>query len=231
MLNLNDVTLVGIIGSKYCAKNTVRAILYSKREINFYKTQILSCVPLQIPGIDVIVIPAMTKVQFFQFMIKKLNDYIFSSHMLLVQDDGFVINKNAWVDDFLEYDYIGALWKQKTQGIHERTTPYRCGNGGFSLRSKKLLEVLQKFFPGVPGLEDDQQICRVYRPFLERFGIKFATDEIAALFSVEDDGDKIPELSGQSHKDRFTLKTFGFHNPKSDALKFLDHVSFNLDKV
>ena len=30
--------------------------------------------------------------------------------MLIVQDDGFIINKNLWDEEFLSYDYIGAPW-------------------------------------------------------------------------------------------------------------------------
>ena len=39
----------------------------------------------------------------------------------------------AWRPEFLDYDYIGAVWPHVLD-------KYNVGNGGFSLRSKALLE-------------------------------------------------------------------------------------------
>lgn len=43
-------------------------------------------------------------------MIKELNKYIETDYVLIVQYDGFILNPKAWMDEFLEYDYIGAPW-------------------------------------------------------------------------------------------------------------------------
>jgi len=80
----------------------------------------------------------------------------------------------------------------------------RVGNGGFSLRSKKLLDIPTKF--NMPFLEDrgfyneDGNICVYNRDFLLNFGIKYATIDVAAKFSREI---FLPE-----YKD---IVTFGFH--------------------
>ena len=93
-----------------------------------------------------------------------------------------------------EYDYIGAPWS-------EGATPpdQRVGNGGFSIRSRRLLEALRD--PELdydPTRGEDQLICHTLRPVLEaRHGIRFAPLDIAQRFSFERDGPVHP--------------TFGFH--------------------
>lgn len=80
--------------------------------------------------------PFQSTVDYSFFILKKLKHYIKTSHLLIVHWDGFIINPACWKDDFLCYDYLGAIWPQKGgRGI--------VGNGGFSLRSMKLLEALQ----------------------------------------------------------------------------------------
>lgn len=43
-------------------------------------------------------------------MVKLLDSYIETPHVLVVQYDGFILNPDAWTDEFLEYDYVGAPW-------------------------------------------------------------------------------------------------------------------------
>jgi hypothetical protein len=73
------------------------------------------------------------------------------------------------------------------------------GNGGFSLRSLKLMLAMRdKRFPFVPNVPEDDQICRRYRPrLIADFGIRFAPESIADRFSYER---SMPEGP-----------TFGFH--------------------
>ena len=101
-----------------------------------------------------------------------------TSHYLLVQWDGWVLDADQWDDRFLLYDYIGAPWPW-----HETR---RVGNGGFSLRSIELGRFLANRpteFP-LQGMEDDM-LCRAYRPFLEIFAHEWAPDELAEQFSFE----------------------------------------------
>ena len=69
-----------------------------------------------------------------------------------------------WDPKFLNYDYIGALWPHYKEN--------QVGNGGFSLRSKKLLESSRKLIEenpdyNLPLIEDDY-ICREKRLDLEK---------------------------------------------------------------
>lgn len=129
--------------------------------------------------IDVVRIPGVrSREDYSRFVIKELRTYIDTDYVLLVQWDGFVVNPAAWSDDFLDYDYIGARWPFHHDGL-------TVGNGGFSLRSRKLLDALAD--PHVePEPVEDVAICRTYRPWLERAcGIRFAPEAVADRFSFE----------------------------------------------
>ena len=63
---------------------------------------------------------------------------------LVFQTDSMIFNNNKHlIQDFLEYDYVGAPWL-KTGYIPTMLCDF-VGNGGFSLRNKsKMLEIIQK---------------------------------------------------------------------------------------
>jgi len=112
-----------------------------------------------------------------------------TSHMLLIQYDGWVLDGTAWTDEFLDYDYIGAPW-------FWYDPPRNVGNGGFSLRSVELMKATGGFVPGFP---EDERLCRgVYRNHLEPLGFKWAPAVVASKFSFE----RVQALP---------KKTFGFH--------------------
>ena len=110
------------------------------------------------------------------FILNKLDDFIKTQFALIIQWDGFVWNPNAWTDKFLEYDYIGAPWVQHNNLV---------GNGGFSLRSKKLLSLTKTL--NYSHEREDVSICQEHRDELFKRGIKFAPYEIAYRFSVENE--------------------------------------------
>jgi hypothetical protein len=104
--------------------------------------------------------------------------YVETSHLLIMQWDGWVIDGSAWTDEFLAYDYIGAVWPW-----HKRL---RVGNGGFSLRSHRLMSYLAENHDEFPIFEpEDNALCRYYRAKLEARGFTWAPEELAARFSIE----------------------------------------------
>ena len=112
-----------------------------------------------------------------EFVIKGLNRYIQTSHVLIVQWDGFITHPSLWQESFMDYDYIGAPWPTK-EGL-------LVGNGGFSLRSKKLLIALQDEAI-VAKHPEDQCICLENRAYLENtHDITFATGALAEQFAFE----------------------------------------------
>ncbi|MBC2651546.1 hypothetical protein H7F49_07510 [Novosphingobium flavum] len=135
------------------------------------------------------VAPMRDAADYSRFMLKGLGREIHTSHCLVVQWDGFILDPEAWTPRFLEHDYIGAVWPQ----FHD----HRVGNGGFSLRSRRLLLVLANLAIDEVHPED-LAICRDNRDQLEQLhDIRFADPTTAARFSYEREHDVQP--------------SFGFH--------------------
>jgi tetratricopeptide (TPR) repeat protein len=156
-----------------------RAMRLSLAALDFADALFLSDSGTDTGGARHIAIPPLAgRAAYSQFVMKDLLRHIQTEHMLLIQWDGYVVNPDAWSDDFLRHDYIGARW-----GFHDDA--HCVGNGGFSLRSRRLLEALQD--PAIDRFEpEDLMICRDYRPLLEsRYGIRFAPPEVADRFSFE----------------------------------------------
>lgn len=121
--------------------------------------------------------PIRSRDDYSRFMLRGLVEHIRTSHALCVQWDGYVLDGSAWDPTFLDLDYIGAPWPHFQDG-------HDVGNGGFSLRSRKLLEA-SRALPLDPPLLEDVIICRRCRPQLEQQGIRFAPEAIAQRFSYE----------------------------------------------
>ena len=110
-------------------------------------------------------------------MLNCMPPHIEGSHALVIQWDGFIINPSSWTPEFLDYDYIGAVWPQHPE------TP--VGNGGFSLRSRRLLEALSDTAI-IQTPPEDECIAIHNRDLLEtKHHIRFAPTEVAERFSTE----------------------------------------------
>ena len=141
-------------------------------------------------GISVISIPRVkSSADYTDFILSSLVDHIDTGHCLIVQWDGHVLDVGQWKPEFLDYDYIGASWPQFDDG-HE------VGNGGFSLRSRRLMEACRapEF---TRGCAEDLAIGRVNRDWLESCGMRFAPRVLADQFSAERAGD--------------VTRSFGYH--------------------
>lgn len=123
-------------------------------------------------------------------MLRLVPHIVTEDYCLTIHADGFACNPDAWTAEFLEYDYIGATWPWLNL----------VGNGGFSLRSRKLQDaMIDTLFDY--NTNEDVSICQENRSLLENtYGIKFAPIELADQFSIEFKTDS-PWLG----------KSFGFH--------------------
>jgi len=194
-LSLPTVTLVGVdddLAAIY------KAAIISQLMVQFGDVKILSH---QSPINQSPIRKLGNKEEYSKFILKELSDYVFTDHILLIQADGFVINCKAWTDEFLQYDYIGAVWNFREEK--------NVGNGGFSLRSRRLQEIL-KFDDSIvlkndhliKNFAEDHNICYIYREYLEKkYDIKFAPPELCERFSIEAWGTK----------DNKYKNSFGFH--------------------
>lgn len=179
MLDLSTVTLL-CVDSRAPALATW-ALNRCLRHARFAKTVLMTNVDAvgeRQAGIEYVQGPPMaTTRDYSEVMLRGIAPYVEGSHVLIVQWDGFILHPECWDPAFLAYDYIGAVWPQFSE------TP--VGNGGFSLRSRRLLDAMHS--PGmVIDHPEDRCICVTNRVILEqRFGIRFAPTDVAEQFAVE----------------------------------------------
>ena len=121
--------------------------------------------------------PIKTTKDYSQLLLTGIDQYTSGTHVLIIQWDSFITNPELWDESFLGYDYIGPIWP------HHPETP--VGNGGFSLRSRKLLKALLDD-QVVKRHPEDYCICVDNKDYLERkYNIKFAPAIVAEQFAVE----------------------------------------------
>lgn len=185
---LSDISLV-CIETRFPAL-ALFAIEYSLRHLSFKEILLFSSEKIDTANhiSNVVIAPIKSTEEYSRFVIKELPNYITTDFVLIIQWDGFVINGDCWTEEFKNYDYIGAPWFHR---------PVKVGNGGFSLRSQKLLRAAQSIEMETYHPED-RCICETYRDRLEQdCDIRFAPEEVAAKFAFEG--------IAYSHP------TFGFH--------------------
>lgn len=146
-----------------------------------------------VPNVEIVDIgPVRSGAEYSHFVLRGLPQHIGTSHVLVTQWDGFVVDARAWRAEFLDCDYIGAPWP-------DQPADRAVGNGGFSLRSRKLLQA---------GLDaritqehpEDLVLCREHRNWLEsQHGVRFASLDSASAFAFENAPAPGP--------------CFGFHGP------------------
>ncbi|WP_338503356.1 DUF5672 family protein [Sphingomonas kaistensis] len=177
-LQLPTVTLVAATSVNVAA--TVAALRECQSKVSFGECLLLTDADVDVPAsINVRRIAPLRSVDdYCRFMLTELRDHIATEYVLVCQWDGFVVDPTAWDDNFLQFDYIGAPWPQFTDG-------HDVGNGGFSLRSRRLLDALQA--PDmITTSPEDVAIGRLNRERLERdHGLRFADTDTAARFSFE----------------------------------------------
>ena len=217
-INLKNVTLCTVAGTR--VDQAISALKKSMEHIDFYEALLITheIKNLEKDRIRVINTDKLNYKGYNNFVFSQLDEFIKTDFVLLIQDDGYVIHPNKWDDDFLNYDYIGAPWPAKYL-FSPSGKEIRVGNGGFSLRSKKLLGIVKSLGLNfeteetkIVNYHEDTIICSIYRDILEKNSIKFAPPEVATRFSKE----------SWCHDSKFI--TFGFHKFKPglfDIIPFL----------
>ena len=159
--------------------------------------------------------PMEDNIEWSRLCLNKLNDFISTDYCINVERDSAIINPSLWTNDFFDYDYIGAPWHIANN--YEN----RVGNGGFSLRSKKLLETTAKleYDPYHPNplygcAPEDWFFCVKKYSEMKKKGIKFAPLDLAFDFSVEHPS---PDIKNYHPDILFTYKSFGFHGTFNQA--------------
>ena len=205
---LTDVTLVAVSTQEVDA--AVAALDYSRRGLEFGEILLVSHQhPL---GNDafyrfVPINPFSSVGDWGKYVVFDLHKQIKTQFVLLIHEDGFVVNPDGWNDQWRDYDYIGAPFP-----IPRDTFSYRDALGNIirvgnsvSLRSKKLLELPSEigltwdnFDEGFP--HEDGFLCVQHRQTLAEHGIRYAPLNVAVHFGRET---HLPEHAG--------IEPFSFH--------------------
>ena len=217
-LKLGNITLLALGSTKI--KENIAALEYSIRGIDFGEVKFISHekpagLPTTIKFEKFRGFENTSYKEFSYYCIYKLVEHVETEFMLMIHPDGFVINPGSWTDEFLEWDYIGAPWPLRdTAFIDPFGNHHRVGNGGFTLRHRKVLEI--PHIEDIPfevnegdfykhmnagAYNEDGNICVHNRHLFEKHGTRFAPVELAARFSHEI---PVPETVG-------IKKPFGFH--------------------
>ena len=223
MIKLSNVTLISIDTTDNLS-GTLKGVYTSMSGINFGAIKIITTkkqiennyslvddgIVLEEPVVDI-----KNYNDYNHYVIHDLHNHVNTSHCLLVQPDGFVLFPEKWNNEWLKYDYIGAPWAYAEDAyIDPFGNHHRVGNGGFSLRSKKFLEVPTKvevpwetnnsdfyWMPeGVVNYHEDGNVCVHNRHIFIEQGCKYAPVEVAVRFSQET---RVSECDG--------ITPFGFH--------------------
>lgn len=196
-LDLSSVTLVCI--DCINADRATRIIEHCKTKADFGEVKLLSSIENNSKH-WVKIKPLTSLVMYSVFVLKDLHLYINTSHVLIVQRDGWILNPESFDLNWLQLDYIGGLFMQYD----------RCGSGGFSLRSKRIMQDVSKTIPDWDGTQDDadkiqSKLCYYedgilsMSPFSKKY--KIATLDQAANFSQA--GNRNPKYLRE--------KPFGWH--------------------
>ena len=196
MINNKSITLISLSTDK--PKSSLQAIKHCAEIFPFFdEIKLLSNYEGQEENIKIHKVAVDSYTEYNRFIVEKLNAHIDTDYCLIVQDDGYIVNPDLWKKEFLEYDYIGAPWPW--HGV--------CGNGGFSLRSKKFLELSSQLSYEEDHHEyscapEDWFLCVKNRMYFLVNQIKFAPLDLAQAFSFE---------TPMSFPNEGKYNSFGFH--------------------
>jgi len=225
---LDTVTLLGI--DCVNIERLALAMDICQQEFEFADVKILTSLKSDHKNV-VPINPINSLEEYSKFVISELDDYVQTPHVLVVQYDGFILNPEQWTDEFLNYDYIGAPWLVADWSVNNFDFPEELrgklvvGNGGFSLRSKKMLSVASRLFKEGKVKRyhpEDTAISVYHRKEFGDNGVKIAPAELAKEFSFE----------GENNENHRWTHEFGFHGFKwTDISKWLEkHPEYIFDK-
>lgn len=194
MKNLHNVCLITIDGVGDKTNQLDEIVQWCNYHFKFKTTIRITCDDAQnIKENSYVKIPKLNYYEYNKLCVNNLYDFtshVDFTHCLLVQEDGFIVNPDLWDDAFLNYDYIGAPWlKYDNEDPFPWVKQYgiKCavGNGGFTLRSKRLLKECKPLLYEQNYPNEDVFICANAGDYLRSKDLIFADINTAARFSLE----------------------------------------------
>lgn len=209
-LQLPSVTLICV--DCVNAEHAANVLEICKEKADFGAVKLLTNLPVKSEH-RVEIIPLTTLVMYSVFMLTKIHEYIDTPNFLIVQRDGWILNPPSFKPEWLELDYIGSIFVQ-FDGV---------GSGGFSLRSKRIMEYAANILPKWNGTEahanELQKGLGYYEDGVLCLDYKFNHFKIATLEQACDFGQ-----GGNKNPEYFREYPFGFHRTWQD-------IDFNTGKI
>lgn len=186
--DLSKVTYLSVVPNKsdkvYQDIDSIISIgVNSSKGLNFGKKIIYTCIEPTVDPVDfeIKMIDEIPHKEFSNEIFKIYAESFDTEYVINFHCDGFIQNPSSWSDSFFGYDYIGApiCYGGKIS----------CGNGGFSLRSKKICRRVHKLFEEnkevLKDHNEDVIISYYLKDQLEEEGFRIADLDIASEFSTE----------------------------------------------
>lgn len=196
-IQLPTVTL--IIIDCINADKAIKVIEHCKKLCDFGNIKFLTSIPVEYEH-RVKIMPLNSLVSYSIFMLTRFSEHIQTEHCLIVQCDGWVLNPESFNFSWLELDFIGPLFMQYD----------KVGSGGFSLRSKRLMDYCTQIMPKWDGTQKDADRIQEGLGYYEDGEIslsgkfnqfKIATLEQSANFAQ----------GGNRNPNYFRERPFGYH--------------------
>lgn len=114
----------------------IKVLEHCKSMCDFGDVKLLTSLPTDYSH-AVKIMPLQSLIAYSVFMLTRVHEYIDTPNVLIVQRDGWILNLQSFDPAWLELDYIGPLFVQYD----------KVGSGGFSLRSKKIMQEVSETVP------------------------------------------------------------------------------------
>lgn len=196
-LQLPTVTLICV--DCLNTRLAIKVIEKCKEKCDFGDIKLLTSITTEYPH-AVKIMPLHSLIAYSIFMLTRIHEYVNTPNIMIVQRDGWILNTESFDYSWLELDFIGGLYMQYDL----------VGSGGFSLRSKKIMEKAAEIMPKWDGTQKHADEIQSGLSYYEdgeltlshKFNqFKFATLEQAANFSQ----------AGNRNPIYFRERPFGFH--------------------
>lgn len=146
-LQLPQITL--IVADGVNAERAKKVIDHCKTLCDFGAIKLCTHLPVDSEH-RVEIMPLKSLIAYSIWCLTEMHKHIETQACLVVQRDGWILNPLSWNNDWLNYDYIGPLFVQHDD----------VGSGGFSMRSKRIMEAAAKRIGDWDGTEAHAQLLQ-----------------------------------------------------------------------
>ena len=196
-MKLKNVTLICV--DCVNPELSLKVLEICQRKIEFGSVKLLTHLPIESEYI-VKIEPLTSLIMYSVFCLTELYKYVDTTHMLIVQNDGFILNPDKFQKEWLNLDYIAPLFVQMDV----------VGSGGFSLRSKRLMEYSAQVLPKWNGTESHANEIQKGLGYYED-GILCLTDAFKKFkFATKEQASNFAQ-GGNRNPEYFCEQPFGFH--------------------